>query len=90
MIENLGRLARKHVVVFVPLRDPQLDHWRRTVPESPLAMNRAITAADFANERHSVLRRLDRLGLQTIDSEPQKISTELINRYLDIKRKEKI
>jgi uncharacterized protein (DUF58 family) len=90
MIENLGRLSRKHVVVFVTLRDPQLDHWRRSTPESPLAINRAITAADFAGERLSVLRRLERLGLQTIDSPPKKITSELINHYLDIKRKEKI
>ncbi|MBX3442650.1 MAG: DUF58 domain-containing protein [Planctomyces sp.] len=90
MVENLGRLARKHVVVFVTLRDPLLAAWAHAVPQDVLSLNRAITAASFQRERQTVLRRLERMGLHTIDAEPDRIGPEIINRYLDIKRREQI
>lgn len=90
MVENLGRLARKHVVVFVTLRDPQVVTWMRSDPQNALALNRAVTAAAYQRERENVLRRLVRLGLHTIDAEPDHIGPELINRYLEIKRREQI
>ncbi len=90
MIENLGRLARKHLVVFVTLRDPQIESWIHAAPTDTLTLNRAVAAADDRREREVVLRRLERLGLQTIDVEPHRIGPELINRYLEIKRRERI
>ncbi len=90
MVENLGRLARKHLVVFVTLRDPQLDAWMHAPPDDQLALNRAVAAAEDRRERDVVLKRLERMGLQTIDVEPQKVGPELINRYLEIKRRERI
>ena len=90
MIENLGRLARKHMTVFVGMRDPQLQSWVHAQPENVLALNRSVTAAAHQQERELVFSRLHNLGLQTIDAEPKQIGVELINRYLDIKRRERV
>jgi uncharacterized protein (DUF58 family) len=88
MVENLGRLARTHLVVFVTLNDPQLSALARTAPSSVLELNRAVVAAADRREREVVLKRLRRLGLFTIDADPAKVQPVLINRYLEIKRRE--
>jgi uncharacterized protein (DUF58 family) len=90
MLENLARLNRKHLVVVVALRDPLLDTWRRTPPTTVLELNRANAAAAALAERELVLRRLQQLGLQIIDAAPHRIGPELVNRYLDIKRRERV
>jgi hypothetical protein len=39
-------------------------------------------------ERDVVLRRLQRLGVQVIESTPEKFSSELVSRYLQIKQRD--
>jgi hypothetical protein len=53
-------------------------------------MARAVVAADVAREREVVQRRLIRMGVHVVDAVPSQVSIELINRYLDIKRRELI
>ena len=88
MLENLGRLAKKHVVVFVSLRDPELQRLSRERPVGVVELNRAVVANSYLHDRHVVLKRLERMGLFSIDSEPDRMGPELINRYLEIKRRE--
>lgn len=90
MIENLGRLARRHVVVIVALRDPLLPAVAGAKPDSLLDLNRAVVAGGFLREREIVLRKLRRLGVLSIDAAPGEISPRLVNAYLEIKRRERI
>ncbi len=88
MLENVARLSRKHLVVFVSLRNPGLSQIAAEAPLSPKAMARAVTAADFIREREVVLERLRRLGVLAVDSPPQNVGADLINQYLHVKRRE--
>jgi len=88
MIESLARLARRHLVLFVTLRDPFLARVAAHPPGSLLDLHRAVVAADFARERELVLRRLARLGVRLVDAPPAAITTSLLNQYLDVKRRE--
>jgi uncharacterized protein (DUF58 family) len=90
MVENLGRLSRRHVVVFVALQDPGLAATAAAVPSGLLALNRAVVAGGLLRDREVVLRRLRRLGVLPIDAEPAAVTSRLINTYLDIKRRERI
>jgi uncharacterized protein (DUF58 family) len=90
MLENVDRLARRHLVVFVALRDPSLERTAAAEPASSLALNRAVVAQTFLHEREVVLRRLRRLGILPIDTEPQHLGSRMINSYLEIKRREMI
>ena len=88
MIENLSRLSRRHLVLFVTLRDPAL---ARVVDGQPQVLDdvyRAVVAGDFVRERELVLRRLGRLGVRCIDTPPSQVTTGLLNQYLDAKRRE--
>jgi uncharacterized protein (DUF58 family) len=88
MIENVARMSRRHLVLFVTLRDPALDEIAHGRPTSLDRLHRAVVAAEFIRERDVVLRKLGRLGVHTIDVPPQKVTTDLLNRYLDVKRRE--
>ena len=88
MVENLGRLARHHLLVFVALRDPGLDEVALRRPGRLSDVYRSVVASDLARERERVVARLRRLGVQCVDAPPRAVSTRLVNRYLDIKRRE--
>jgi len=88
MVENLDRLARRHLVIFVSLRDPMLDTVAAEAPRSVLTLGRAVVATDLLRERDLVLRRLRRQGIFCVDAAPAAVSIDLLNRYLDIRRRE--
>lgn len=90
MVENLDRLSRRHVVIFVALQDPGLEAVAAGDPASVLNLNRAVVAGGLLRDREVVLRRLRRLGIYPIDAAPSQVTTRLINTYLDIKRRERI
>ncbi|MEZ4401660.1 MAG: DUF58 domain-containing protein [Kofleriaceae bacterium] len=88
MVENVTRLARRHLVMFVSLRDPGVEAQLRAVPATLTAMTEAVVAADFDRERQVVLERLRHAGVHCIDTTPERFSMAVINRYLDVKRRE--
>ncbi|HUQ02667.1 MAG TPA: DUF58 domain-containing protein [Kofleriaceae bacterium] len=88
MIENVRRLARHHLVLFVAVGDPAVDGWVRRGPRSLSDLHEAVVAGGFARERRLVLERLRRAGAMVIDTTPEHFSMALLNRYLDIKRRE--
>ena len=88
MVDNVLRLAKRHLVLFVTLRDGSLDRLVRREPTSILSLNEAVVAADLVRERDLVLRRLRRRGVHCIDTTTGQVQVALINRYLDIQRRE--
>ena len=42
----------------------------------------------FSRECGDDFRRLNRMGILTLDAEPRQVGTQLVNRYLEIKRRE--
>jgi uncharacterized protein (DUF58 family) len=90
MLENVVRLSTKHLVVFVALRDPSLGAIESAPPGSLADLHRAVVAGDFARERETVLGRLRRMGVHCLDVPPERLSMSLLNRYLDIVRRELI
>lgn len=88
MVENLSRLARRQLVVFVALRDPGVDALARRRPDRLSDLYRAVVASDLLRERERVLARLRRHGIHCIDAEPRTASARLVARYLEVKRRE--
>ena len=88
MVENLGRLLARHLVLFVAFRDEELESLVRAEPVTPDDVSRAVIAATLLRERDVVIGRLRRLGVQVVDAAADRIGPELLNAYLDLKRKE--
>ncbi len=88
MLENIQRIGRRHLVVFVSIRDPLLTRSTEERPADVTSLHRAVVAGSFLRGREVVHRRLQRMGVHALDVEPSRIGPELINQYLDIKRRE--
>ncbi len=90
MIENVSRLARRHLVLFVATRDPTLEKQAARQPHTVKDIHRSVVAAQFAREREVVIERLKRAGVHCLDVPPANVSVQMLNRYLEIKRRELI
>jgi uncharacterized protein (DUF58 family) len=90
MVENLARLARKQLVVFVALRDTAVARLALARPGRTSDVYRSVVAAELLRDRERVLARLRRMGIACVDAAPGQVSTPLVNRYLDIKRRERV
>lgn len=87
LIESMQRIASRHVVVFVTLRDSLLQRIVHATPAGFDAVAEAVVAHDFLDERKVVFERLARLGVHCLDVPSQGLSVALINRYLHIKER---
>jgi len=87
MVESLGRLVERHVVLFVTIEDHELAELRGREPESIGDLAVAVTADTLARQRAVVLQRLRQLGVDVIEAPHREIGYRLIDRYLEIKRK---
>lgn len=88
MIENLGRLLRRHLVLFVVMRDEELEAIARAEPTEPADVSRAVTAAALLRERDVVIVRLRRMGVHVIEAAPDRMGPTLVNAYFDLKRRD--
>jgi uncharacterized protein (DUF58 family) len=88
MVDNLARLGRDHLVVFVALRDVSVDALVAAPPRDLDTLNRAMSAHDLVRDRDLVLGRLRRQGVHCVDAPPAAVSSRLINHYLEVKRRE--
>lgn len=87
LLESLRLMVRKHVVVFVTMKDPMLTRLQTAAPDNFGRVAEAVIANDFLRERSIVLERVARLGVHTIDVPAQGVSASLLNRYLMIKQR---
>ena len=88
MLENVKRLMDRHLVIFACFEDAQLTGMIDAEPVTADLVSRAVVADNLLQERELVLRKLTHLGVQVIETRPERFSSDLISRYLAIKRKE--
>lgn len=88
MVESLGRLLRRHLVLFVVLRDEELEALAEAEPLEPDDVARAVVANGLLRERDAVVTRLRRMGVHIVDAPMDRIGPSVINAYLDLKRRD--
>ncbi|HVJ51693.1 MAG TPA: DUF58 domain-containing protein [Aliidongia sp.] len=87
LLESVQRLARRHVLVFVTLKDSLLQKSFDAPPDRFEAVAESVVAHDLLRDRGIVLERLQRLGVHCLDVPSGGLSVGLINRYLMIKQR---
>jgi uncharacterized protein (DUF58 family) len=88
LVENVARLAKRHVVLFVALKDPELERIALAEPRAAPDLFRAVAAEELLRDRADVLQRVARLGVHVIDARAADVTSRLINVYLEMKRRE--
>ena len=90
MVESIGRLVDKHLVLFVTIADAELQAYMDEEPGDIATLARSVTAHTLSHQRSVVLQRLRRMGVDVIEAPWQQISYDLIDRYFLIKNAEAI
>jgi uncharacterized protein (DUF58 family) len=88
MIESLGRILRRHLVIFVVLRDAELEELTAVEPGTPEDVAAAVVAGALLRERETVVARLRRMGAHIVDAPADRVAVDLVNTYLDLKRRD--
>jgi uncharacterized protein (DUF58 family) len=88
MLENVKRLTDRHLVLFATFVDAALSQMADAAPETAEDVARAVIADTLLAERDVVFRRLQRMGVQIIESTPEQFGAELVSRYLQIKQRD--
>jgi uncharacterized protein (DUF58 family) len=86
----LRLLRQRHLVLVASLREPIL----RELAEAPVSTltdaQRVAAVALMSQERRRALERARKSGAVLVDEEPERLPTSLINRYLEVKRAQRL
>lgn len=86
MVESIGRLVSRHLVLFVTIADEELESIATGDPDDMQALAMAVTADSLLRQRALVIRKLRQIGVDVIEAPHDQISARLIDAYLAIKR----
>jgi uncharacterized protein (DUF58 family) len=87
MIQAVGRLLGRHLVLFVVMRDEELENFVMAEPQTPADVTRSVTAATLLRERQLVIARLRRLGVHVLEAEHGSAGPALVNTFMGLKRR---
>lgn len=87
MLKTVGRLAERHLVLFVLMHDNELDALADAAPATADDVSRAVIAAAMLRERRIVVARLQRLGVHIVEAHHDRLGPELVNAYLTLKKR---
>jgi uncharacterized protein (DUF58 family) len=88
MLNAVGTLLKRHLILFVVLRDEELEAFTAAEPAEPADVSRAVMAAGLLRERRLVLTRLRHMGVHVIEAPAAEAGPALVNAYLDLKRRD--
>ncbi|WP_332817257.1 DUF58 domain-containing protein [Sphingopyxis sp.] len=86
MIRAAGRLVKKHRLLFVVIKDEEVESEERRRPESGADVTRSNVAAAMLRDRQLVIARLQRLGADVIEVPADAMGASAVEAYLGIKR----
>ena len=87
MLNAVGTLLKRHLVLFVVLKDEELEAFTAAEPVEPDDISRAVTAAALLRERRLVLTRLKHLGVHVVEAAANEAGPALVSAYLGFKRR---
>jgi uncharacterized protein (DUF58 family) len=87
VIESASRLAHRHLVLFTVISQPELRQLLASRPENAQEMFHYVAAQEIVHRRDLLLRTLRQQGALTLEVDPAKLSSALVNQYLTAKER---
>ena len=87
VMESALRLTPRHLVLFVVMGQPDLEKVAATRPGTSEEMYRYVAAQEMIQRRELLLRSLRHQGVLTAEVAPGRLSTSVVNSYLEIKER---
>jgi uncharacterized protein (DUF58 family) len=90
LLSAIGRLTPRHLPFCVTLRDPQIDQQANTLTTDVSAAYARAIALDLLNQRQLSLAKIKQKGVLVLDAPADRISEELVDRYLQLKARNQL
>jgi len=87
VIDGATQLLRRHVLLFVAMAQPEVEHIAQARPRNVEQMFRAAAAQEMAGRRELLLARLHEQGALTLDLNPDALTSSVLNQYLAVKER---
>lgn len=87
VIESASRMMPRHLVLFAAIGHPELRQLAARRPARASEMYRYVAVQEILHRRELLLRRLRQQGAMAVELEPGRLSTALVNHYLEIKER---
>lgn len=90
MVENISRLLKRHIIIFVAFRNTALDKLIKQTVKTPKQGAASLIGDNLMRERDVVLRRLERMGVNVIDANADTLNMKVLNTYMLLKARNAI
>ncbi len=87
VIDGAMQLARRHVLLFVAMAQPEVNRIAASRPRNVEQMFLAAAAQEMAGRRELLLAQLHEQGAMTLDLVPEALTSAVLNRYLAVKER---
>lgn len=81
----LRTIARSHTLLVVLFRNTELEDIFDEEPEDAKAVHDRAVAENFVMEKERIARELERSGILVLLTRPEKLTVNVINKYLELK-----
>ncbi len=85
LLSGLSKLAPRHLPLCVTFNDPHLQTIANQKTTNVEAAYAKAVALEVTSEREVALSRLLRAGCLVLDAPPEKLTSKLVDKYLDVK-----
>lgn len=87
VIDGAAHLMRRHLVLFVAMRQAEILALAARRPEDRHEMFAVAAAQELAFRRMLLMAQLREQGALTLETEPKDLTAAVLNRYLDVKER---
>jgi len=88
MLRTVGRLTERHLVLFMMMKDLELETLADMAPATAEDVARAVTAGGLLRERQVAIGRLRLLGAHVLEADHRRLGPALVQQYLEFKRED--
>ena len=87
VIDGAMQLLHRHVLLFVAMAQPDVEAIANARPKTVEEMFRASAAQELTSRRELLLARLREQGALTLDLDPARVTSAVLNQYLKVKER---
>ncbi len=87
LVSAAAELAKRHLVVLVLLKHPELGALASAVPATRAAMFHGAAATEMEERRRATIAGLERQGVLIVEASAEEIGVRAVSEYLEVKAK---
>ena len=85
LVTAAAELAKRHLVVLVLLKHPELSALANDLPRDRAAMFHAAAATEMEERRRETIAQLERQGVLIVEAAAEEIGVRAVSEYLEVK-----